>query len=180
MLNKISYNELYDKQQKKLVRATFKKAVINNINIPNNTADVYFAQSPSTTIKNIPLSSQINASTLIVGDRCRVDIFDETNPNDMVIAYIYGRKIGIANVPKYAYGTGSISNGGSNSLAIAHGLGVIPDVWLVITNPAAVYYSGSGRYYTLINVSADATNLNATRDPDNTIGFNYIWFAIKF
>lgn len=88
-----SFNDLYKQQNERLIRATFKKAVISSVNTQTFTADVYFAENPSNIIRSIVLASQIDPTTVIAGDRCRVDIFDETNPRDMVVAYIYGRKM---------------------------------------------------------------------------------------
>lgn len=180
-----SFNDIFKKQNQKLIRASFKKGFIVSVNPSVSTADVYFAENPNTIIKNIPLSNSVDASLLMPGSRCRVDVFDETNPNDMVIAYTYG-SVASTQGTIFGSGTGSISNGGSNDIAIAHGLkdsngvGVVPDIWLVLANPAAIYYAVTGRYYVLINVSADDTYLNATRLPDNVISVNYLWFAIKF
>lgn len=80
-------NQTWQQQQKRLVRATFKKAFISAINIGSRTVDVYFAENAQTIIRNVPVATQISMSTLVVGARCKVDVFDETNPNDMAIAY---------------------------------------------------------------------------------------------
>src|SRR5579872_4265141 len=150
------YNDLWKKQHGKLVRATFKKAIITNVNASTNTADVYFSENPATVIRSIPLASQIVASQVMVGDRCRVDVFDETNPNDMVVAYIYGRVLTIKKT-LFNSGTVSIPNGGSNNLTIAHGLkdssgnGVIPNIYLVWGQG---YYGVSGRDYFISSIGA--------------------------
>lgn len=88
----VAPNQTYKRQQETLVPATFKKAVISAINVQAFTADVYFSQNPSNVIRSIPLASHIDATAIMVGDRCRVDVFDETNQRDMVVAYVYGRK----------------------------------------------------------------------------------------
>lgn len=82
-------NQTWKEQQKKLVRATFKKAFVNAVNVSMNTVDVYFAENPQTVIRNIPVASNVTLSSGMVGKRCRVDLFDETNPSDMVMAYTY-------------------------------------------------------------------------------------------
>ncbi len=179
-------NDLWKKQHGKLVRSTFKKAIISNVNAAANTADVYFAENPATVIRSIPLASQITASQVMVGDRCRVDVFDETNPNDMVVAYIYGRVLPTTAPVLFNSGTVNISNGGTNSITQIHGLvdangnGVIPDISFMW---GEAYYGVSGREYFVSSVGAtapDATNIYGTRTPDNTIGLTYYWFAMKF
>jgi len=92
-MSKFAANHVYDKQNKLLVSSTFKKAFISSINITSFTADVIFAENPTNTIRSVPLGSHIDPTKIIVGDRCRVDVFDETNQRDMVVAYIYGRKM---------------------------------------------------------------------------------------
>lgn len=82
-------NKTFEKQQKKLVPATFKKAFINTIHFNSNTVDVYFAENPQTIIKNIPVARSVDIATVTVGQRCRIDMFDETNPYDCVLAYVY-------------------------------------------------------------------------------------------
>jgi hypothetical protein len=92
-MSKHTYNQIFQNQQRSLVPATFKKAVISAVNPQNFTADVYFAENPQTVIRSIPLASHIVSTSVKVGDRCRVDLFDEKNPRDAVVAYLYGRKI---------------------------------------------------------------------------------------
>lgn len=91
-MSKVAPNATFNKQQDKLIGATFKKAIISSVNITAFTADVIFAENPNNTIRSIPLASHIDPSKVIPGDRCRVDVFDETNTRDMVVAYCYGRK----------------------------------------------------------------------------------------
>lgn len=91
-MSKNAYNEIFKKQTSTLITSTFKKAVVSAVQAQNNTADVYFVDSPNTVIRSIPLASHIDATKVMVGDKCRVDLFDEKNSRDMVIAYCYGRK----------------------------------------------------------------------------------------
>ena len=83
------YNQIYKEQNKNLIQATFKKAVISSVNVSNNSADVYIVGNVQTTLRNIAFSKSVNISNVRPGDKCRVDCFDESNPNDMVIAYTY-------------------------------------------------------------------------------------------
>lgn len=82
-------NQLFKQQQKRLVPATFKKAFINAVNASTKTVDVYYAQNPQTIIRGIPISNNVDVSTLTVGKKCRVDLFDENNPRDCVMAYTF-------------------------------------------------------------------------------------------
>ena len=83
------YLNLVSKQNNKVTPATFKKGVISAVHTNSNTADVLVVGNNDTTLKNIPVSSVIILSVADVGKRCRIDMFDETNPNDCVIAYLY-------------------------------------------------------------------------------------------
>lgn len=82
-------NDTFKKQQHRLVRATFKKAYINAVHISSRTVDVYFVENPQTILRNIPIATNVDITKVALQQRCRIDIFDETNPNDMVLAYTY-------------------------------------------------------------------------------------------
>lgn len=85
----VTTNQTWKEQQKKLVRATFKKAYVNAVNVSARTVDVYYAENPQTIIRNIPVADTVDITTVSVGRRCRVDLFDENNPLDSVMAYTY-------------------------------------------------------------------------------------------
>jgi len=84
-----TFNDLYKKQQKKLVPSSFKKGIISQVNPSAHTANIYFVDNSQNIIKNIPMAKSIDITTVKVGLRCRVDLFDESNPQDMVVAYLY-------------------------------------------------------------------------------------------
>ena len=86
---KVPYNTQYQQQNKKLIQASIKKAVITSVNIAARQVDLYFITNPGIVSKGVPVSSGVNLSTIAAGTRCKVDIFDETNPKDMVVAYTY-------------------------------------------------------------------------------------------
>lgn len=86
-------NDTWNKQRDKLPPATYKKGVISSINVTAFSADVYFTENPNNIIRSVPLASHIDPTKIVVGDRCRVDIFNETNIASMVVAYIIGRRM---------------------------------------------------------------------------------------
>ena len=88
-MSKIASNDTFSKQQHRLVRATFKKAFISAVHANSYTVDVSYAENPLTVVKNVPIADTVDITKLQAGQRCRVDIFDETNPNDSVMAYTY-------------------------------------------------------------------------------------------
>lgn len=90
-MSKFPLNKTFQLQQKTLVKATHKRATISSVNVGSRTANVYFSENPQTVIKNIPFASGINVSAVSAGMQCRVDLYDETNPNNMVIAYVVGQ-----------------------------------------------------------------------------------------
>lgn len=169
---KTSYNSLYKQQNSKLIRATFKKAIINSINVSSNTANISIVGNSSTVIKNVPLASHILISNLVVGDKCRVDLFDETNPTDMVIAYIYGRSMPYQKTVQFNSGFNIGVGVGTNK--IAHGLGIVPDVSWVIGKTTQINNS----YNVPFPTSVDATYIYFVSDPTFTGAIS--WGAIKF
>ncbi len=82
-------NKTWQKQYKKLVKSGFKKGFINAVHLSSGTVDVYYAENPQTIIKNIPVSKNIILANVMAGQRCKIDVFDEINPNDCVVAYTY-------------------------------------------------------------------------------------------
>lgn len=182
-MSKIPFNDTFHKQQAKLVRATFKKAIITNVNTSSNTADVYFAQDPSTVIRSIPLASQIDVSQVMVGDRCRVDVFDESNPNDMVVAYIYGRVLSFSKKPVFAFGYFFKSNGTGLTDIIPHtlkdskGNAVVPSVYGITNGQVSAADFASGAMY--LNGAADTVDIKVIVTT-TSISFDCFWFAIYF
>ena len=85
----VPLNDTWKQQQKKLVRSVFKKGLINTVHVSSRTVDVSYAENPQTVIKNIPIANTVDISKVAVGQRCRIDMFDETNPNDCVMSYTY-------------------------------------------------------------------------------------------
>jgi hypothetical protein len=85
----VNPNKTWQKQFNRIVKSGFKKGFINAVHISSGTVDVYFAENPQTIIKNIPVSKNITMASVMAGQRCKIDIFDEINPNDMVVAYTY-------------------------------------------------------------------------------------------
>lgn len=88
-MSKITANQTWGKQNKRLVRSTFKKGFINAIHPNSYTVDVSYAENPQTIIKSIPVAKSVDIFTIMINQRCRIDIFDETNPNDCALAYVY-------------------------------------------------------------------------------------------
>lgn len=158
---KTPFNKTYQSQQKKLIPSTFKKGIISAVNLNSFSADVMFIGNQQTIIKNIPFASTVNINNVKVGDRCKVDLFDETNPNDMCIAYTYGRSfLRTSNT-----GIATITTSG---IAIPHGLGTVPNSvgFLKQSSPntsLSVTGGGGGTYFANIDVyeysPPDSTNI---------------------
>ena len=88
-----AYNSTFRRQNKTLVPATFKKGVISSINQIGGangvSANVIIVGNMQTVLKNVRFSSSIIAANVRPGDKCRIDLFSEANPNDMIISYVY-------------------------------------------------------------------------------------------
>ena len=174
-MSRNSVNQTWAKQNKKLVTATFKKGFISAVYLNSSTADVFFVENQQTVVKGIPLASHIIASQVMVGDKCRVDVFDEKNPSDMVVAYIYGRSMSYQGDVLFA--TGSLTlNLLTGTGTIAHGLGVTPDLFWVLP---FIGQAGFGAIDYPIATGADDTNITWTSSATNVTLTAY-WFAIKF
>jgi hypothetical protein len=86
---RVPYNEIYKNQTSKLVPAMNKKAIIARINSSAHTVDIYYPNNPQTIIKNIQVASGVDMSKLLVGGQCKIDLFDEANPKDIIVSYAY-------------------------------------------------------------------------------------------
>lgn len=144
-----SPNKTYTNQNKKLIPQTSRKAIVTATYPNNYTVDVYFIGNNQTVIRNIPIASNVDITKVAQGDRCKIDMFDETNPNDMVMAYTYGKP----QKKMFASGSAAVA---TTATTIPHGLGVVPDVVVFIPRMA----SATGSVYESTN--ADATNIYLT------------------
>lgn len=90
----IPLNPFYKKQNQALIEDDYKKAVISAVNPGSRQVDIYFIRNPDTVIRGVAVAAHIPVNDSIIGLRCKVDVFDEVNPKDMVVAYIYGSTTG--------------------------------------------------------------------------------------
>jgi hypothetical protein len=177
----VPYLKLHAKANDNTTPASFKRGIINSISLQSWTADVQLVGNHTTVLKGIQLSSAINANAIRVGDRCRVDMFSEMNPNDMVIAYVYGRKMMTSNSGFFGY------TGASANIKIPHSLGVIPTIAAISTdNRTYVYYgtyvSSQGVYISNTgpnNVAFDANYLYVTVETNygGSQSYSIFWFV---
>lgn len=159
----INHNELFKASQNTLVPASNKKGIINQFYPESWTADVQIIGSVQTVLKGIPVSLAVSASDIKAGDRCRVDMFDETNPRDSVVAYTYGRaKYKKTNSGFFSHTTGT-------NVSVPHGLGIKPDFYCVSPQD-------SGGTVIYISQVADATNIYVTI-PAASANVSFFWFA---
>jgi hypothetical protein len=122
-----SYLNFQKRQLNKISPATFKHGIIAAVYRQSWTADVIVEGDIQTILKNIPMSSAVPYNVQ-VGQLCRIDMFDETNPRDSVVAYTYGNAPS-SNVLAVKMGTAFITGSGQG---IAHGLGQVPDVYFLM------------------------------------------------
>ena len=162
---KVPYQQIHEGQNKKLTPASLKKGVINAIYVSSWTADVQIIGGTSTILKNVPINLSLSLNDIKVGDRCKLDLFDETNPNDMVIAYTYGRaKFKKSN-------SGSLSMAAGAVATITHGLGIIPDILSV---DSSIGISGTANQV-YISTLSDANTFKLTNaSPATVIAY---WYA---
>lgn len=146
-----AYLNFQKKQDRKIRAATFKHGIISAVYLQSWSADVIIEGDIQTILKNVPMSSAV-PYTVQKGQLCRVDMFDESNPRDSIVAYTYG----ISPNPNFIVTSGSASVT-NNQDPIAHGLGVVPDFYWV----SAVGSTGGGydAYPPNSVKPADITNL---------------------
>lgn len=149
-----------EKENKKVTPATFKRGLIVAVHNSSWSADVIVVGNNQTILKNIPLSSAINPNAIQAGDRCRIDMFDEVNQGDMVVAYTYGRKPS-SLVHSGIYSAGITGSGTGVAVSIPHGLGQVPTMVSVSSYALIGDLPGAGVYTggTILE-SIDAVNLN--------------------
>lgn len=143
---KIPLNQTYKKQNAKLTPATFKKGVVTAVYPSSYTVDVYFVGNNQSTIRNIAVATNVDINAVSPGDKCKVDLFTESNPSDMVMSYTYGKP----QISTFSSGITSVSHLGST---IAHGLGSTPNVVIITPNASGDVYQTS---------AADSTNIYLT------------------
>lgn len=131
------YHEFETEKLNKISAILSRKGIISRINFDTWTADVQVLGGTQGVMKSVPMSTAVSKNVQI-GDRCVLDVFDETNPTDMIVAYTYGR-----SPTKAASGSLSLSltcdGFGFAQGSIPHGLGATPS-----------FVSVSGHSYTYI------------------------------
>ena len=91
----VSSNRNFKKQYSKQIPQFLKKGVVVQYYDGNQTADIYFVDSPQTIVKRILVSneaaSELSFLTEIAGSppRCVVSVFDESNVKDMILIATY-------------------------------------------------------------------------------------------
>lgn len=88
----LPHSKLFQRNNQRLIATSKKKAVIVNYNALASLADIYFLDNPQTIVKNVPISNSVQTylqGSLIVNKNCVVDIFDESNSSQMIVAYTY-------------------------------------------------------------------------------------------
>ena len=71
-------------------KQVMKKAIIKDYNSATHTATVQIAGSLCVWLEGVPVSRGIPADVMAVGHACAVLFLDESNPNDAVVAAVFG------------------------------------------------------------------------------------------
>ena len=66
-----------------------RKATVRSYNAGNNTATVQIIGSLSMYLPNIPVATNISPSLMVAGARVGVLFFDDNNPADACVAFVY-------------------------------------------------------------------------------------------
>ena len=66
-----------------------RKGVIKGFDSGSYTATVQVAGSLSVWLEGVPVARNIPSSEMVEGRRCALIFFDETNPEDAVVAAVY-------------------------------------------------------------------------------------------
>lgn len=183
------YLKIVKNQNTKVTPETFKRGTIVAIHKESCSADVIIVGSNESIAKNVPLSSAINANVVMPGDRCRIDMFDETNPDDSVIAYTYGRTYTYSNADTASVSM-TIDGAGHGTGFIYHGLAIRPTIFGVSGRSYFGIAAGGGaqNLYSGVYINtflgvdgADATKLYVAVDAGALVAGTYTfvisWFA---
>ena len=65
-MSRFPYNDLFKEQARRVLPATYKRAVISSMNESMGTIDVYFSDSPQSVLKGIMASSAIDFTKVLV------------------------------------------------------------------------------------------------------------------
>lgn len=158
---KEGYREQQTNQKNYFQPLQSRRAIIESVNLSQWSADVRVIGGTQSIIKSVPMSSAIT-SLVTAGDLCVLDLFDETNPNDCIIAYTYGKS-------KYKKANTGPFNPSPTNLTIPHGLGVMPSI-INVQNPGYVT-----NLYVVVSVDATYITLAAIGAPGSQSG--YLWWA---
>jgi hypothetical protein len=173
-----SYLNFQKRQMQKISPATFKHGVITAVYRQSWSADVVVEGDVQTVLKGIPMSSAVPYNVR-VGQLCRIDMFDETNPKDSVVAYTYGTAPSSVWIVKT--GTAYVT---SNGQAIPHGLGQKPDFYILMGYGQVISLAGVtyGGIYTADYGSgghpADATNIYSLLSGNVVVSAQCVWAAL--
>jgi hypothetical protein len=166
-----SYLNFQKRQLGKISPATFKHGVIAAVYRQSWSADVVVEGDMQTVLKNIPMSSAVPYNVR-VGQLCRIDMFDETNPKDSVVAYTYGTAPS-SNIIIKSSGPQLVAVSASGQ-AIPHGLGQVPDFYFLMG------YGATGGGY-VADYGSGGNPANATNIYSLVIGqpgtVNCVWMA---
>ena len=167
----LPYNEFVKKQNDKNTTIPLRKGIINAVYPESWTADVQIIGSVQTIVKSVPISLALAIGDIRVGDKCKLDVFDESNQIDIVVAYTYGR----TRYTKYNNGFVSLLGDGTEK-TIRHGLGGIPSIYDINT-PVFGGGTGSSAKNFFISSAADDTFIYVTGSVGLGSVSGIFWFA---
>lgn len=151
------YLGLSKKIHNKTTADTFRRGIISAVHIAANTVDVIILGSNASTMRNVQVSSAININNIQNGQKCKLWMFSETNPNDCVCEYTYGT----AATPKANSGYASIP-ATQTHYAIRHGLQGVPTIVTTGIWPQGIPAGGGVPGFVSVSTTgpaADATNI---------------------
>ena len=191
----LSFNQITKRQNAKLIPRSQQKAVITAVSATVRQVDLYFVNNPQTILRGVSCSAQIDMTTVSIGQKCVVQVFDENNVKDMVVSYTYGgtspsstpapggslevvtvdTTVDVTGVNKIIVPNGSLTDNGGGSITIVFGGGGSLEVTDGTTEVTGVikmdFPSGSvtdlGSGEVSISISAGAAGL------DTQIQFNH-------
>ncbi|MFQ6001193.1 MAG: hypothetical protein ACE5LG_05950 [Anaerolineae bacterium] len=120
-----------------------RRGIIRAFDSDTYLADVQIVGSMATVLTGVPVAKQIGADLLTSGTKCGVLFFDETNPSDACVAFVYeglpGRWVTPAmleDTEEVGFGQNIVRNGNFESWSA--GTSSAPDEWFVSGTGASV------------------------------------------
>lgn len=132
-----------------------RRGIIRAFDSGTYLADVQIVGSMATILTGVPVAKQIGAELLTSGTKCGVLFFDETNPSDACVVFVYDGAPGYPGARVYHSTNQSIPNGVLTALAFNSERFDTDNIHDTVTNNSRLTCKTAGKYLIIANVFFD-------------------------